>query len=388
MLGVFAIVSLAQGWTGSTLTHALPFVQDEFALSDAQVFDLMAIVRVVSLAALLISWRSDRSGRRVPLLASFALLTTANLATAFIPSYSGFVIVQSIARIGTIALGALAVVMLAEELGREVRGYVIGIYSLVGSIGTGLGLLLRPLEGSAGWRLLFGLSALPLVALPFLLRRVRESRAFTRPVRRPSIGAGLTRDHAAVFWPMALLSFALSAFSSPVANLALIRLENQLAWTTGSASLLLIATTAPGVTLGLLAGGRFADVIGRKATEAISIVVGVTGGVLLYFLEGWPMGFGLFFATLGASAFAPAFASQRTELFPGAIRSTAGAWLINASILGGLTGFTAGRFAVDAWGLSSTMAILGGFLLLSSLVILRLPETRGLNLVEPPSNTS
>jgi MFS family permease len=385
LLALFGVIGITQGWAGAAITHTLPFVQENFDLSDARVFDLMATVRAAALIALGLSWWSDRAGRRRPLLVAFALLTLGNLATALVPGLAAYTVLQSVARIGTIAIASLAVVVLAEEIGGEVRGYAIAVYTLLGSMGTGVGLALRPLTGSAddGWRILFLLSAVPLIALPLLARRLGESRIFRRPHRRPPLAAVLRRGYARRFWPMATLSFALSAFSSPAANLALVRLENELAWSTGAASLLLIATSAPGVTFGLLIGGRLADIVGRRPTEAGAILVGVGGGVLFYFAEGLPMGVGIFLSTFGASAFAPAFASHRAEIFPTEIRSTASAWLVNASILGGLAGFAAGRFVVDAWGLAVTMAGLGAFLLCAATSILFLPETRGVRLTPP-----
>lgn len=76
----------------------------------------------------------------------------------------------------------------------------------------------------------------------------------------------------------------------------------------------------------------------------------------------------------------PAFGSHRSELFPTEVRSTAAAWIVNASILGGLVGFAAGRFVVDAWGVPVTMAVLGGALLAAAWLIRLLPETKGLQI--------
>ncbi len=386
ILGLFAVVAITQGWSGAAITHALPFAQESFAWSDAQVFDVLAAVRAVSLLALALSWYGDHRGRRRPLLIAFVLLPFANLVTALVVDPVAFTAFQATARIGTIAIGALAVVVLAEEIAPEIRSYAIGLYALFGSMGTGLGLLLRPLadNGADSWRILFALSAAPLLAAPFLARRIKESRAYVRQPQRPPLGAVLRPPHGRRFWPMAGLSFALSAFAAPAANLALVRLENQLDWSAASASLLLALASAPGVVIGLLAGGRLSDLLGRKPTEGVSILLGVAGGVAFYFLnEGFLMGLAIFVSTLGAFGFAPAFASHRSELFPTDIRSTAAAWIINASIVGGLVGFAAGRFAVDAWGVPATIATLGGVLLLASLLIRLLPETKGLRLIPP-----
>ncbi len=383
ILGLFAIIALTQGWSGAAITHALPFAQDAFGWSDARVFDVLATVRAVSLLALALSWYGDHRGRRRPLLIAFILLPLGNLATALFVDPVAFIGLQSLARIGTIALGSLAIVVLAEEIKPEIRSYSIGIYAMFGSMGTGLGLLLRPIAatGTDTWRLIFALSALPLLVAPFLVMRLRESRAYVQRTVRPSIGAVLRAPHGRRFWPMAGLAFSISAFTAPAANLALVRLESDLGWSAATASLLLALTSAPGVAIGVLAGGRLSDLAGRKPTEAVSIFVGVAGGVAFYFSEtGWLMGLGIFVSTLGAFAFGPAFGSHRSELFPTEIRSTAAAWIVNASIFGGLVGFAAGRFVVDAWGVPTTIATLGGVLMVASLLIRLLPETKGLHL--------
>lgn len=383
ILALFAVVGLTQGWSGAAITHALPFAQEDFGWSDARVFDTLATVRAVSLLALGLSWYGDHRGRRRPLLVAFVLLPVANLTTALVAEPLAFMGLQSLARIGTIAIGSLAVVVLAEEVNPGVRSYAIGIYAMFGSLGTGLGLLLRPLAANSpdGWRLLFALSSIPLLAAPFLARRVRESRAYVQQATRPAAASVLRPPHGRRFWPMAGLAFAISAFTAPAANLALVRLENQLDWSAASASLLLALTSAPGVAIGLLVGGRLSDIVGRKPTELVSILVGVAGGVAFYFLEsGLLMGLAIFTSTLGAFGFGPAFGSHRSELFPTAIRSTAAAWIVNASIAGGLVGFGAGRFVVDAWGVPVTIAALGVVVVLSTLLIGLLPETKGLHL--------
>jgi len=385
ILALFAVVTFTQGWTGTVITHALPFVRDSFDLDDGSVFRLLSTVRAVALVGLMFSWWGDHRGRRVPLLTAFFLLGLFNLLTAFAPTYAAFLWLQAAARVGGAALAALTVVMLAEELNPGVRSYGLGIAALFTALGTGLGLILRLLGDGTdeGWRILFGLSALPLLLLPLLAMWMKESRAYRKRESRPPLAEVFRAGLAKYFWPMALLSMAVSAFTAPAANLALVRMENELGWSAGAASLTLALTSAPGVMLGLLAGGRIADLIGRRPTEVVGAFVGVGGGLVFYFSTiPWLMGLGIFISMVGSFAFGPAFGAHRTELFPTRIRATAGAWMVNASILGGLLGFAAGEKLADAWGISTTIAVLGGVLLVATSLVALVPETRGIDLTQ------
>ena len=176
------------------------------------------MVRATALLALLLSWWADRRGRRGPLLMAFALLPLANLATAFAPSLAVFAGLQGVARIGTIALGALGLLMIAEEVNPAVRGYAAGIFALGLSMGTGFGLHHHPPGARRAPRPGGPCSPprrCPSCCCPCSSWRLRESRAF-RPgthaplARRPAGRAGPAR-----FWPMAGLSFAVAAFTGP-----------------------------------------------------------------------------------------------------------------------------------------------------------------------------
>lgn len=383
VLALLAIVAFAQGWTGTVITHTLAFTRETFGLDDHQISDVLALTRAFALLALAFSWWGDHRGRRLPLLVAFFLLPAANLATSFAGTVGSFAFAQSVARIGTIAIGALAVVVLAEEVRPMVRSYAVGLYVLVGSMGTGFGLLASSFAEASpeAWRWLFAVSSIPILALPLLIRHLDESAAFDADGVRPPLAAALGRGYGRRFWPLAGISFALAAFSGPAANFVLIRLENDLEWSALSAVLLLTLASSPGVVLGLLGGGRIADTVGRRPTEFAALFVGVSGGVLFYFSEtGVILGIAIFVSTLGASAFGPAFASHRAELFPTSIRATAGAWVTNAAIFGGLAGFAGGRFLIEATSVPTTIAVLGGAVLASSTLIALLPETKGMHL--------
>jgi hypothetical protein len=60
----------------------------------------------------------------------------------------------------------------------------------------------------------------------------------------------------------------------------------------------------------------------------------------------------------------------------------------NAAILGSITGFLIGGVLIDRIGLPLTVAALGSGLVVSILLILKLPETKGMDLVRSAQNVS
>jgi MFS family permease len=377
-----SIVGFVAGYAGSQLPHTLPFARAALDLTEGQMSGIFAAVRAASLLGVLFAMVADRSGRRRPLLAAFALMAFGSLATAFIPSVPAYVVSQAAVRIALVALASLSIVIIAEELTPQIRATGIGVFGLAGSLGVGLGLLLLPIaEANANaWRVLFGLATLGLLAYPLLNRFLPESRAFVPAPAIPfykALGMGLSRH----FWPLAGISFFVAAFSAPAFDFVLERLINDLLWETGAARFLLIVFSGLGA-IGLLLGGRLADTYGRRPTTIIALGIGLVGGVGFYLLDsGWFLAASIFLATLGATMLTPSFGAHRSELFPTRVRATGSGWLTNVAIIGSIFGFTVGALLIDRFGLPATVAALGAGLVISMALVLMLPETKGMDLV-------
>ena len=84
---------------------------------------------------------------------------------------------------------------------------------------------------------------------------------------------------------------------------------------------------------------------------------------------------------MGLGMLTPSLAAHRSELFPTRVRATAAGWITNIAIFGSITGFVIGAFIVDSVGLSTTITALAGGLIIAMLLVTRLPETRGIDLV-------
>ncbi len=386
---LMSVAAFVVGYGASMISATLPYARVAMDLSEGSMFWIFGITRAASLAGILFAFSADRRGRRDAFLVAFALVPVGNLLAGLLPNPVFFTIAQSITRIGVVAVAALAVVILAEELTPGRRALGIGIYAVAGSIGAGLGLLVLPFaeSGSDRWRILFGVTALGLLALPLFNKYLEESRAFFKPATKVGLAAITESDEGRYLWTLCGIAFLVALFSSPAFNFVLERLVNDLEWTARSATWLLIIASGVG-TIGLLVGGRLADVVGRRQTAAIGIALGLVGGVGFYFVDSWfTLAVTVFLGTLGATMLTPAFAAQRSELFPTRVRASAGGFITNAGIVGSIVGFIIGAVVVDTIGLSRTVAVLGVGLLAAVWLVLQLPETKGRVLVERGGDT-
>ncbi len=381
---LMGIAAFVVGYGASVISATLPYARVAMDISEGTMFWIFGITRAASLAGILFAFAADRQGRRDVFLVAFALVPVGNLLAGLVPNPIFFTLAQALTRIGVVAVAALAMVILAEELTPGRRAFGIGLYAVAGSVGAGLGLLLLPFadSGPDRWRILFGLTALGLLVLPLLNRFLEETRAFTRPSSAVGYNAIMETGEGRYLWTLGGIAFLVAVFSSPAFNFVLERLVNDLEWTATSATWLLVIASGLG-TIGLLIGGRLADVVGRRQAAALGILVGLAGGVGFYFVDSTLLlGVTVFLGTLGATMLTPAFAAQRSELFPTRVRASAGGFITNAGIVGSILGFLIGALVVDNIGLSRTVAFLGLGLLAAVWLVFQLPETKGRVLVE------
>lgn len=379
LLGIVAFIA---GYGGAQMAHTLPYARLSLGLTEGNMSIVFAIVRAASLTAVGFSIVADRKGRKKPLLMAFSLMSLGSLLTAFVPATAAYVVAQSVVRIAVVAIAAIGMVLLAEELNPSIRAYGMGLYGLAGSLGVGTGLLLLPIaeRADSAWRILFALAGLGLLAVPMLMRYLPESRAY-RPGKPIGFITALRMGLGKHFWPIAGVSFFVAAFSAPAFDFVLERLINDLEWEASAARFLLIVASGLGA-LGLLIGGRMADRTGRRPTVLVALVLGLVGGVGFYLLNsGWFLAASIFIATLGATMLTPALGALRAELFPTRVRATSAAWVTNVAILGSISGFLIGGVLIDRIGLPKTVAALGAGLLIAMGLVLMLPETKGMDLV-------
>ncbi|CAJ1449211.1 unnamed protein product [Effrenium voratum] len=154
---------------------AVPQIQRDFGLSDAEMSYAASFVGLSAILACATSCLSDRFGRARVLMWTLVPYTLATAFTALSKGVQSFALCQLAAQAFITAEGIISHVMVLEEMPADCRGWAVGVLNIGSACGAGLALLLFGLSGGA-WRLMYALSILPLCGVGILRRNLQETR--------------------------------------------------------------------------------------------------------------------------------------------------------------------------------------------------------------------
>ena len=343
----------------------------------------LATLRLASVFGLPLAAAADRLGRRGTLIWWTILGLAATMAAATSPSYWWFVAIFALGRPLLSAAAALAQVVTAEISRPSRRAGALAFVSAGYGLGAGVNALTHSaLRGIAGFRILFLTSMIPLVIVIFVAKLipepVRSSEAddVVKP-RFAMVGPGLGLRLTTVMG----LILATSIISAPASSFVYLYAENVTHLAKGVESAMIVSAALVGL-FGLMLGRRVADDIGRRPAIAIG-VSGIAGGTLVTYSGGRPaVVIGFLLGVLATGFLAPAGTAFPNELFPTSVRASVAGWGIVAGVAGAVIGLIlfgtiadrTGSFFIAA-GITALAAVF------SLLLVIRLPETRGTELV-------
>jgi MFS family permease len=378
-LGALCFASLVAGYLGTSITQTITFASDDFGLhGDRPQTVALAVTRLAVFLAIGLVTLADHRGRRKLLLVSAVGACLFAGTTALAPSLPWFTASQTVARGFSTALAVLIAVVAAEEMPAGARAWGVSVLGMSAALGAGLCVMALPLAdvNEGGWRLLF---LVPLLALPLLrdlARRLPESKRFTAAHAVTRIAG-----HGNRLALLAASAFLLQVFTAPASQLQNEFLRDERSYTAFGISLFTICTSTP-AGIGVVAGGKLADVHGRRIVGAVGVIGGVGGTVLMFLSHGpamwaWSLG-----ASVIGGASLPALGVYGPELFPTGVRAKANGVLVVAGVLGSSAGLLAAGTLSDSLGsLGRALAVLAiGPALLAILVLARYPETARLEL--------
>ena len=173
------------GWTLDAFDFFLVIVTVSYIARDfhAAVKEVAVAVTITlmlrPLGALIFGWFADKYGRRTPLMIDVALYSLLELATAFSPNLTVFIIIRALYGIAMGGEWGLGAALAMESLPAEKRGLFSGILQEGYAVGYLLAaLVLAVLYVHIGWRGMFMIGVLPALLIFYIRTSVPESPAW------------------------------------------------------------------------------------------------------------------------------------------------------------------------------------------------------------------
>lgn len=386
MFPVIMAGSFFEGFDFMIINLALPFISRDLRIDTQATGFAVSVVAIGALLAFFVVRLGDRVGRRPVFLWSVALYSVLSLLTAFSTSIQTFVAFQFLARVFLVAVWATGYIVVSEEFPVETRGRALGLFQSVAAVGAIFPSLFMPLVAAAGlgWRALYVIGALPLLAVVFLGKNFQETERFQKTQAeeeefRPGFFTVFRPPYRKYMVVVAALWFFIYLCYSSSMNFFSYRVVNDLGWTETRVGL----TTAVAYLLGLAGyfiAGKLLDSVGRKKTAAIFFLGGAAATAGAFQFNSYAAVFVFqVLAVLTVGVFTVICASFTNELFPTAIRANATAWGNN--IVGRLGTILApaavGSLAGPLGGVGNAVSLMAlGPVVGVLLVALYLPETR------------
>ncbi len=310
------------------LTFVFAAVARDFGKSIPEVvFTSTLTLMMRPLGALIFGMLGDRFGRRTPLMIDIVFYSIVELATAFSPNFTVFLLLRALFGIGMGGEWGLGASLAMESLPVKARGLFSGILQQ----GYAVGFLLAAVVYAVvfphfGWRGLFVAGAAPALLVIFIRMRVPESPAWLKRqtsalVQKISLGH-LIRAHWRTFLYAILLMTAFNCVSHGTQDLYPTFLQKQRGLGVNQ-----VLTVSIIYALGAICGGTVFGFLSQRFGRRRAIIVAATLGLVL--IPAWVFaptlalliagGFAMQFMVQGAWGVVPV---HLNELSPPEVRGT------------------------------------------------------------------
>ena len=375
VLGTVALLAVTFGYLNTLFTQTIPFAGEEFGAGDSAQGLAGGLVRVGGLVALLVVAAADRRGRRQVVLAAAVSGCVTAVGGALAPSLAWLTGSQMLARGFATALLILVTIIAAEEMPAGSRAYAVSLLAMAGGLGAGVCVLSLRLAdlGPQGWRLLYLIPLLALPAVASVRTRLPESRRFVAPHARAEMAG-----HGGRLLLLAASGLLVNLFVAPQSQFGNRFLRSERGFSGGRIGLFSVVVGTP-AAIGIVVGGRLADVRGRRIVGAVALAGGTLCTVGYFYSSGWGVWAWALVGNIISAASIPALGVYGPELFPTGLRGRANGMVAVTSLVGSAGGLVlAGRLADRYGAIAPAMTMLAaGPMLLAVLVLLAYPETAG-----------
>ena len=381
VLALLCTVSVIAGYLGTVITQTITFASDEFHKSTGIQGAVLALTRVGVIISMVLLAAADRKGRRTVTIGATATACAFTVAGALSPDIWVLGVTQTVARGITTALAMVVLVVAAEELPAGSRAYGVSVLALAAGLGAGMAVWALPLAdlGERGWRLIYLIPVLGFPLTVYVARRLPETKRFElgAQLSRVKKASNINRQRLTL---LAISSFLVLMFRSPASQLQNEFLKDERGFSASRIALFTVVTSTP-VGIGVMVGGRLADVRGRRAVAAVGLIVGSLGTAIAFLAHGWPLWAWQAMGIIVGAVTIPALGTYGPEMFATRARGRANGLITLAGMAGSSVGLLVAGVMADHVGLGKALLVLSvGPLIVAALVVLRYPETAHIEL--------
>jgi MFS transporter, SHS family, lactate transporter len=266
------------GWTLDAFDYFLvvlstPEIAKTFGVSDADVtISITLTLMFRPVGAFIFGLLADRYGRRIPMISNILFYSTIQIATAFAPTFTVFLILRALFGVGMGGEWGVGASLVMEKVSPRWRGVLSGLLQE----GYAAGYLLAALAAHFmldrfGWRPLFYLGGAPALLALFIRFFIKESEVWQKSKAESwsQLGRGIASHWK--LWVYLTLLMAMMNFSSHGTQdkyrpfLASLRFD-----TATSTNIIMIAMG--GAILGGVTFGYASDRLGRRAMMIVAFL--------------------------------------------------------------------------------------------------------------------
>jgi MFS transporter, SHS family, lactate transporter len=278
------------------------------------------------IGAFLFGLMADRFGRRPTLMIDIIAYSVFELASAFAPTWTFFLITRALFGIAMGGEWGVGAALAFETLPAEGRGFFSGLLQegyavgyLIASLAYGLFFTM------VGWRGMFVIGTLPAFLVIYIRTKVDESPAWLQGSvsgkTRSRLGSDIV-SNLGLFLFLVILMFSFNSFSHGTQDVYPTFLQKNLRFTPKTVSLIVV-TYNLGALLGGIVFGTVSEKLGRRRAIALAALLALPVIPLWAYSRSVPTlaagGFLMQFMVQGAWGVIPA---HLNELSPPAVRGT------------------------------------------------------------------
>jgi len=389
LLALMGVAELIDHYDIALLSMLIVQIKVDLGIPENRLGVISAWIRLGVLLSIGLGVLADRLGRRRILLVTILGYSLTTFATAFAQTSAQFVLCQLLGRGFLYAETALAVVVVAEELGAKERGRGIGVLGALGAMGYGLASIgLGAVDDLPyGWRALYAIGALPLLGLAWMRRTLPETARFERSAAaRESRWApviALVRAYPRRLVALVSVAFCLDFAATAASSFMVMTLQEANGYRVEDVRNLYLIGGLLGVA-GNPVAGIVGDRVGRRGLAVGLLAFMGIAFAGFYELDGWwipPLWIAQVFALQGTTVLMRAFGA---ELFPTSYRSTASTMRMVAATAGGIAGLALESLLYDVLGShqAAIVALLPALVPAAAIIWFAFPETAGRELEE------